>query len=106
MPDWHHTQELEKCDKYVVHTNRAKWQFKPFVMDVWGGMGEEARLLVGNVIRGMVSQRDAWQRREVEHSVWQTLSFALMREIGKQLVVDVPGRAVPGVKRLRSQPAD
>ena len=101
MPDWHHAQELEKCAKYVVHTNRAKWQFKPFVLDVWGGMGEDAQSVVNHLIKGMVSQRDAWQRREVESTVWQTLTFTLMREIGKQLAMEMPGKVQPGAKRAR-----
>ena len=93
---WHHAQELEKCGKYVIHTNRAKWQFKPFVCDVWGGLGEEAYNVTAHLVKAIVSQKEAWQRREAEGLVWQTLSFAPRREIGKQLAMEPTERLEPG----------
>ena len=34
-----------------AHTMKAKWRFKDFVMDVWGGMGGEASLGMMDVLR-------------------------------------------------------
>ena len=58
----------------------------PFVMDVYGGCGDEALRLVALLVKGTVGQFEAWQRREQEATLWQTLSFALAREVSKQLV--------------------
>ena len=74
MGSWYDKEEQKKCAKYVIHTNRAKWQFKPFVMDVWGGMGQDAQSVVAHLLKGILCQREAWQRRQAEHLVWQTCS--------------------------------
>ena len=89
--DWHHEQELQKCRKYVVACRNKGWSFKPFVMDVYGGMGEEARALAKTIIESLVGQKEGWQRRGLEASVWQDISFGLMKEVSKQLVWSVHG---------------
>ena len=88
---WHQMQEAEKGTKYGVRCRQLGWQFFPFVMDVWGGMGDQAQDLVKMLLKGLLGQKEGWQRREAEAGIWQSLSFSLMREIAKQLVWSVHG---------------
>ena len=92
---WHDAQEQDKRRKYGQMCNRLGWRLVPFVLDVWGGFGEEARALVGTLLKSLVGQKEGWQRREVEATVWQQLGFAAMREVGKQLVWSVHAAAEP-----------
>ena len=72
-----------------------------------GWVGGGAYKVVAHLIRGVVSQEQAFRRRDAEGVVWQTLSFSLMREIGRQLAMDAPNRVEPGVvgtKRPRPLP--
>ena len=83
---WHQSQEKEKRVKYDAACRRRGWQFIPFVVDVYGGFGDEAMRLVSLLVKSTVGQFEGWQRREQEATVWQSLSFALAREVSKQLV--------------------
>ena len=68
----------------------------PFILDVYGGVGEAGQTLLSSLLKGILSRQDAWQRRGTEASIWQLLSVSLMREIGKQLVWSV--FASPGLE--------
>lgn len=91
MADWHEAQEQEKRLKYVVECRRKGWQFVPFVMDVFGGLGREAQETVQTLLPGLLGQKEGWQRRSLEASVWQDISFSLMKAIGKQLAWSIHG---------------
>jgi len=82
---WHSRQEQEKNEKYVVRCHRRGWTFVPFVIDVFGGYGQEALDLVGTLLKGALGQREGWLRRGLEAEIWQGLSMALVRELGRQL---------------------
>jgi hypothetical protein len=86
VEDWHARQEDQKNRKYVVTCHRLGWSFVPFVVDTFGGMGKEACDLVQNLLKGVLGQKEGWQRRGEEALVWQTLSMSLAREIARQLV--------------------
>ena len=64
-------------------------------------MGEDATEVVNHLIKGIVSQRETWQRREAESLVWQTITFALMREVGKQLAAEQTFRVQPGTTGIK-----
>jgi hypothetical protein len=83
---WRERQEKEKRQKYTAQCNRLQWVFVPFVMDVFGGLAQEATELVNKLVRGVCSQSEKWLHREVEARVWQRLTLNLMREVGRQLV--------------------
>ena len=53
---------------------------------------------MGTLVKGLQGQKEAWQRREVEASAWQEVSFALMKEVGRQLVwsMQAMGEPAPG----------
>jgi len=40
---------------------------------------------MGALLRMLLAQREAWERREAEAAAWQGLSLALMMEVGAQL---------------------
>ena len=82
---WRERQEAEKVTRYASACRRLGWTFVPFVVDVWGGMGEKARAFMGILLKAILGQREGWQRRSMEASVWQDLSVALARELGRQL---------------------
>jgi len=83
---WHEAQESQKLTKYHATCARLGWTLRPFVLDVFGGFGPDARALMGTLLKGLLGQHEAWQRRAVEASAWQRITFALMAEVGKQLV--------------------
>ena len=82
---------MQKHRKYQVDCHRLGWTFRPFVVDVFGGFAQDARDLVALFLKGLLGQREGWQRRPLEATVWQDLSFTVMREIGRQLVWSVQG---------------
>ena len=56
------------------------------MLDVFGGVAQEGQQCMSRLVKALTSQREPWQHRAVEASAWQGLSFALMRQIGRQLV--------------------
>ena len=82
---WRQKQEEEKENLYAPACRRLGWTFVPFVVDVWGGLGEKAKAFMGALLKAILGQREGWQRRHMEASVWQELSVALARELGRQL---------------------
>jgi hypothetical protein len=83
---WHEEQERDKIKKYGDGCQRRGWTFIPFVLDCYGGMGDGALTFVGNCIKLLAGQHDAWERRGVEGTCWQGISMTLAREVGRQLV--------------------
>ena len=57
----------------------------PVLVDVYGGLGEEAYTFMGQLVKSIAGKREGWQRRMVEASVWQQLCLTLVRELGRQL---------------------
>ena len=57
----------------------------PFLVDVYGGLREEAYTFMGQLFKSIAGQREGWQRPMVEASVWQQLGMTLARELGRQL---------------------
>ena len=82
---WHEAQEMDKHQKYEVACRRLGWSFKAFVVDVFGGLGQEARDFLTILLKGLLGQREGWQRRGLEATIWQEVSFTIMIEIGRQL---------------------
>jgi hypothetical protein len=85
LPTWHSLQEGEKRTQSQTKCARLGWQFIPFVMDVFGGLGEAATELVSTLLKGILARQEAWQRRTVEATVWQSISLSLMKEVARQL---------------------
>lgn len=94
LPGWMAAQEAQKHRKYDPVSRRLGWQFIPFVVDCWGGLGAEARNFVGEVLKFLLPQCLPSDRRSEEGTVWQSLSLTLLREVGKQLLV---GRLAPSI---------
>ena len=101
---WHYTQEQDKHRKYAPMCNRLGWHLVPFVLDVYGGLGEDARSMVGTLLKSLLGQKEGWQRREAEATVWQQITFAAMREVGKQLVWSVHAAEEPAHTPMTHQP--
>ena len=95
VPKWRERQEADKVSRHGNACKRLGWTFVPFVVDVWGGLGEKAKAFMGVLVKAIVGQREGWQRRQVEASVWQDLSMALARELGRQLAWHVHAREGP-----------
>ena len=104
MDQWHSKQESQKMGKYDQACRRRGWDFVPFVMDVWGGFGDEAYKLMGTLNKAYLGQFEGWQRREREAAVWQSLSLSLARELGRQLVWGVHTATEPSLPPSQHQP--
>ena len=86
---WRGRQEGEKRAKYGAQCGRLGWRFIPFVVDTFGGISQEGLDCVGRLLKGVVGQKEGWQRRGVEAEVWQALLMGVMREVGRQLTLGV-----------------
>ena len=82
---------MDKHQNYEVACRRLGWSFKAFVVDVFGGLGQEARDFLTILLKGLLGQREGWQRRGLEATIWQEVYFTIMKEIGRQLVWSVLG---------------
>ena len=85
LEKWRDRQEVEKSTLYGATCQRLGWNFAPFVVDVWGGLGPQARKFMGTLVKMIAGEKEGWQRREAEAGVWQELGMALARELGRQL---------------------
>jgi hypothetical protein len=83
---WHEHQEADKTKKYEGTCKKLGWSFIPFIMDTYGGMGEQAQSFTTSCLKMLLSQREGWQRRSLEATVWQDVGMALARELARQLV--------------------
>ena len=103
LTEWHERQEDEKCRKYSAACRRRGWEFVPFVMDVYGGSGPAARTVMSKIVELGKGQVESWAQRTREATVWQTLTLALMREVGRQLAHAVHAQRV-GDDQRETQP--
>ena len=87
VADWRHDQELEKTNKYLERCEQVGWQFVPFMMDLWGGLGPAASKFMKHYLALALGAEEETERRSIEASVWQRLSVSVMRQIGKQLTL-------------------
>ena len=70
LDSWFEGQEREKFAKYRGACARRGWTLIPFVVDCYGGMGREAAVLVGQLLKLLLGQKEAWARRSAEADVW------------------------------------
>ena len=61
------------------------------MVDVFGGLGQEAGEFLNILLKGLLGQREGWQRRGLEATIRQEVSFTIMKEIGRQLVWSTMG---------------
>ena len=85
LPQWKETQEMDKHKKYDDRCRKAGWIFHAFVMDTWGGLGQEAMKVMGKILPQYLGNALDDQRRTKEASAWQRLIFPVMAQIAKQL---------------------
>ena len=104
MPKWHEAQEADKRKESEPKCARLGWKFIPFVMDVFGGFGPEAERFVILLLKGLLGQREGWQRRALEASVWQEIGYTLAREVARQLVWSVFAAGEPEHAPATHQP--
>jgi hypothetical protein len=86
LPIWQEKQEADKHRKYDATCSRRGWRLTPFVLDCFGGMGQQGRSLMSTLLKALLGQREGWLQRQTEAEVWQGLSLTLAKEISKQLV--------------------
>ena len=84
---WRREHEAEKVDKYLARCQEVGWEFAPFLMDVWGGLGPAATRFMSDYITQVTRQAMEEDRRAVEAVVWQRLMTAVAGLIGKQLTL-------------------
>ena len=85
LPSWFQGQEREKTAKYQSQCRRLGWSMVPFVMDCFGGLGDEARSFLSTCLTLLLGKKELWARRSAEANVWQRISLALAREVARQL---------------------
>ena len=86
LPQWLREQEEDKNRKYVLKCRLlAGASFLPFVLTPWGGLAPQAKTLMFKLVRSATSTSTGWVRLEKATAIWQKLSFAIAKEVGRQL---------------------
>jgi hypothetical protein len=86
LTEWYERQEKEKHSKYDATCGRMGWTCIPFVVDCYGGLGQEALTLMSTLMKLLLGQQDAWSKRKTEADTWQLLSITVAREIARQVI--------------------
>ena len=60
LPQWQRQQEEDKQRKYGDGCNRMGWDFHPFVVDTWGGLGPSARAFITTLVRRATGSQSPW----------------------------------------------
>ena len=87
LPHWRRQQEEDKTEKYLERCREVGWDFVPFLVDLWGGLGPGARRFVAQYVALLTSPLPEEERRGAEAQVWQRIMVAVQRHIGKQLTL-------------------
>ena len=61
------------------------WDFIPFGMNTWGGLGPHGSALLSRLARKATAAADVPDRREADDNLRQNLSLAVMREVWRLL---------------------
>ena len=85
VQNWQVRQEQEKHNKYDVACRRHGWRMLPLVVDCYGGVGQEGRTLLSQLIKATAGQLPRASGREMEANIWQQLGLTLAKEVGRQL---------------------
>ena len=86
--------EQAKVTKYTRQCASLGWEFIPFLCDVFGNLGPEAHQFMARLAKVKHDNAPHQDRCTAKATVWQQLSFATMKEIGRQLswAVFLPSR--------------
>ena len=85
FPAWQEKLEHNKVLKYTRQCTTLGWDFIPFLCDVYGGLGKCAHHFIARLAKVQFDNASHQDRRLAEASVWQQLSFSIMKEVGRQL---------------------
>ncbi len=77
--------EKQKVTKHGAACRTLDWQFIPFLVDVYGGFGDQAHDVLSTLAKMKKDSAPHRDRREAEAGVWQDMSFSILKEIGRQL---------------------
>ena len=94
--------ERQKTTKHGPACRTLDWQFIPFVIDTFGGFGEQAHAVLSTLAKTRRDSAPHRDRREVEAALWQEMSFCVIKELGRQLSwsIYVPPRGEDGIPLL------
>ena len=77
--------EQDKLRKYEEVCENEGWDFIPFGMNTWGGIGPHGTALLHRLLRKATAVADEADRREADENLRQNLSLAVMREVWRLL---------------------
>ena len=77
--------EGNKLRKNEPLCQRAGWECSPFGMHCWAGLGPSAGALLHQIVKRATSAMSGWPKAKRALEIKQSLSFALMQEVGRQL---------------------
>ena len=81
---------LRRAEEGKVRKNErpcalAGWLCLPFGVHCWGGLGPSARACLQQIVKRVCNALEGWARIRRTQEIHQNLTFALMREVGRQL---------------------
>ena len=77
--------EADKLRKYEDICDNEGWDFIPFGMNTWGGVGPHGTSLLNRLARKATAVADEADRREEDDNLRQNLALAVMREVWRLL---------------------
>ena len=81
------SRSTKKTTKYLERCQEVGWDFVPFLMDLWGGLGPAATKFMAHYVTIAIGAEPEEGRRGTEAAIWQCLMAAVMRQVGKHLTV-------------------
>jgi hypothetical protein len=77
--------EQDKVRKYETLCDEEGWDFVPFGMNTWGGIGPHGTSLLHRLLRKATAAGNEEDRRGADEQLRQNLSLAVMREVWRLL---------------------
>ena len=81
---------LRRAEEAKVRKNERfcammAWLCVPFGIHCWGGLGPGARACLQEILKRVCNALEGWARIRRTQEIHQNITFALMREVGRQL---------------------
>ena len=77
--------EQDKLRKYADVCDEEGWDFIPFGVNTWGGIGPHGSALLNRLTRKATAAADEKDQKEADNNMRQNLSLAVMREVWRLL---------------------
>ena len=82
-------EERRKVQRVMAEPEfvRSRWEFLPMGLNTFGGTGPSAQRLLAQIIDKAIADLSGWEKTQRALELRRSLSLALMRQMGRQLLV-------------------